>query len=108
MRIFVASYLQSMRIIARSKIIDYYTARPDARTALEDWFQKVRRAEWACFADMRQTFGSVDSVGNQHYVFNIRGNTHRLVAVVKFTIKTVYIRFIGTHAEYDATDVKNI
>lgn len=57
---------------------------------------------------MKQIFGSVDSVGNQHYVFNIRGNNHRLIVVVKFTIKLVLVRFIGTHAEYDLIDAKNI
>lgn len=97
-----------MRIISRSTLIEYYTRVPESRTALEDWFQKTRRAEWACFADMRRTFGSADSVGNQHYVFNVHGNDYRLVAVVKFTIRTVYIRFVGTHREYDKTDVKNI
>ena len=97
-----------MRIIARSRIIEYYTLHPDTRTALEDWFQKVRQAEWNCFADMKQMFNSVDSVGNQRYVFNIRGNNYRLIVVVKFTIKTVLIRFIGTHAEYDLVDPKNI
>ena len=70
--------------------------------------KKVKKAEWTCFADMKQIFGSVDSVGNQHYVFNIRGNNHRLIVVVKFTIKLVLVRFIGTHAEYDLIDAKNI
>ena len=45
-----------MRIIARSKIIEYYTEHPDAETALEDWYQKVKKAEWTCFADMKQMF----------------------------------------------------
>ena len=97
-----------MRIIARSKIIEYYTEHPDAETALEDWFHKVKQAEWTCFADMKKMFNSVDSVGNQHYVFNIKGNNYRLIVVIKFTIKTVLIRFIGTHAEYDLIDAKNI
>ena len=97
-----------MRIIARSKIIEYYTEHPDAKTALEEWFNKVKKAEWSCFSDIRQMFNSVDYVGNQHYVFNIRGNNHRLIVVIKFTIKTVLIRFIGTHAEYDMIDAKNI
>lgn len=57
---------------------------------------------------MKRTFNSVDSVGNQHYVFNIKGNSYRLVAVVKFTIKTVFIRFIGTHSEYDKIDCATI
>lgn len=97
-----------MRIIARSKIIEYYTEHPDAETALEDWFHKVKQAEWTCFADMKKMFNSVDSVGNQHYVFNIKGNNYRLIVVIKFMIKTVLIRFIGTHAEYDLIDAKNI
>ena len=97
-----------MRIIARSRIIEYYTLHLETRTALEDWFQKVRQAEWNCFADMKQMFNSVDSVGNQRHVFNIRGNNYRLIVVVKFTIKTVLIRFIGMHAEYDLVDAKNI
>ncbi len=97
-----------MRIIARSTLIEYYTLNPDSRTALEEWFQKTRQAKWTCFADVRRTFGSADSVGNQRYVFNIRGNNYRLVAVVKFTIQTVYIRFVGTHPEYDKIDVKTI
>ena len=96
-----------MRIIARSKIIDYYTDNPDAEVALEEWYHKTKRAEWTCFADMKKTFNSVDNVGNQHYVFNIRGNNYRLVVVIMFTIKTVLIRFIGTHADYDKLDVKN-
>ncbi len=97
-----------MRIISRNKIIEYYTEHPNTETALKDWYQKVKQAEWRCFADMKQTFNSADSVGNQHYVFNIKGNNYRLIAVIKFTIKTVLIRFIGTHTEYDAIDAKNI
>ncbi len=97
-----------MRIIARSKIIEYYSAHKEAEIALEEWYQKTKRAEWSCFADMKQTFNSVDSVGNQHYVFNIKGNNFRLIVVIKFTIKTVLIRFIGTHVEYENIDAKNI
>lgn len=97
-----------MRIIARSKIVEYYAIHPDTETALEDWFQKVKNTEWTCFSDIKKTFNSVDSIGNQRYIFNIRGNSHRMIVVIKFTIKTVFIRFIGTHAEYDSIDAKNI
>lgn len=97
-----------MRIISRNKIIEYYNEHPDSKTALEEWYQKVKKAEWTCFNDIKQMFNSVDSVGNQHYVFNIKGNNYRLIVVIKFTIKTVLIRFIGTHTEYDSIDAKNI
>ena len=91
-----------MRIIAKSKIVDYYTENPEAEIALEDWYHKTKLTEW------KKTFNSVDNVGNQHYVFNIKGNNYRLIVVIKFTIKTILIRFIGTHADYDKIDVKNI
>ena len=97
-----------MRVIAKSKITDYCATNKNAETALEEWYHKTKQAEWTCFADMKQTFNSVDNVGNQHYVFNMRGNNYRLIVVVKFTIKTVLIRFIGTHKEYDEIDAKTI
>lgn len=93
-----------MRIIAHRTLVLFYTKHADAETALEEWFQKISKAEWNSFADIKKTFNSVDAVGNQHFVFNIRGNDYRLVAVVKFRIKMVYIRFIGTHSEYDKID----
>ena len=65
--------VQNMRIIAKSKIVDYYTENPEAEIALEDWYHKTKLAEWNNFADMKKTFNSVDNVGNQHYVFNIKG-----------------------------------
>ena len=90
-------------------MVEYYTKEPQARSALEEWYEKTRRAEWTCFADMKQTFNSVDAVGNQHYVFNIKGNDYRLVVVVQFTPKTVYIRFVGSHRDYDRIkDIQNI
>jgi mRNA interferase HigB len=95
-----------MRIISARTIRQYYEAHPSSKTALQDWASKVREANWNSLADMKRTFNSVDYVGNQHYVFNIKGNDYRLVAVVKFTPKFVLIRFIGTHAEYDR--IKNI
>ena len=74
-----------------------------------EWYEKTEKAEWNCLADIKQTFNSVDYVGNQHYVFNIKGNDYRLVVVIKFTPQNVYIRFIGTRAEYDKIeDIKNI
>lgn len=95
-----------MRIISERTIRLYYEENPSSKSALQDWVDKVKKAQWSNFADMRKTFNSVDYVGNQHYVFNIHGNDFRLIAVVKFTVEFVLIRFIGTHAEYDK--IKNV
>lgn len=70
---------------------------------------KVTRADWNSLADIKQDFNSADYVGNNRYVFNIDGNNFRLVAIVIFLAHKVYIRFIGTHPEYDKIkDIKNI
>lgn len=90
-----------MRVIAKSTLVEYYTRNPQAKTALEDWYEKTRNAEWTCFADIKRTFNSVDSVGNKRYAFNIKGNDLRLVVLILFTPQTVYIRFVGPHADYD-------
>ena len=98
-----------MRIIAKSTLVAYYNRNPKAKASLVDWYEKTKKAKWKCFADVKKTFNSVDNVGNQHYVFNIRGNNYKLIVVIQFTPQRVYIRFIGNHEEYDQiNDIKNI
>ena len=97
-----------MRIVSHRKLVLFYIKHIAAKSALEEWYSKVKDAKWTCFADMKKTFNSVDSIGNQRYVFNIKGNNYRLVVVVKFTVQFVYVRFVGTHAEYEAIDCKTI
>ncbi|MDR1887587.1 MAG: type II toxin-antitoxin system HigB family toxin [Prevotellaceae bacterium] len=89
-----------MRIITYKRISDFSENHPDAESALNEWYAKTEKSEWNCFADMRQRFNSVDSIGNKRYIFNIKGNTYRLIALILLTPKIVYIRFIGTHLEY--------
>ena len=97
-----------MRIFTEQALREYAEEHPDSKVALQEWVTIVKKSEWACFADIKKTFNSADSVGNQHYVFNVKGNNYRLVVVVKFTVKFVYIRFIGTHKEYYKIDCANI
>lgn len=97
-----------MRVIAHRTLVEFYNKHADAKIAIEDWYSKITSSNWSCFADVKNSFNSVDSVGNQHYVFNIKGNDYRLVVVIKFRIKMVYIRFIGSHQEYDRIDCSNI
>ena len=92
-----------MRIVSHRKLKDFYTTpgREDSAVALERWYELTEAAEWHSYAEMKADFSSVDAVGNQHYVFNIRGNRYRLVVLVKFVMGYVFIRFVGTHEEYD-------
>ncbi|GHT40749.1 hypothetical protein AGMMS49965_09490 [Bacteroidia bacterium] len=89
-----------MRVITRKRIIEYSLTHPDAKNALDDWYEKTELSKWNCFADAKATFNSIDNVGGKRYVFNIKGNLYRLIALILFEPKIVYIRFIGTHAEY--------
>ena len=89
-----------MRIITYKTILQYSELHPDIKFSIDKWYIETEKSEWNCFADVKKTFGSVDSVGNKRYVFNIKGNTYRLVAMILFIPKIVYIRFIGTHKEY--------
>lgn len=69
---------------------------------------KAERATWSTLADIKKTFGSADYVGNDRYVFNIKDNDYRLVAMIFLQAGLVYIRWIGTHAEYDKIkDIQN-
>ncbi len=98
-----------MRIFTEQTLKQYIEQVPESKTALQEWVSIVKKSDWKTFADVKRTFNSVDSVGNQRYVFNIKGNQFRLVVIFKFTIQFVYIRFIGTHAEYEKIKViKNI
>ncbi len=97
-----------MRIFTQKAIKEFAEKHPDAKTALQDWVNKTQSSNWYCLADVKQTFNSVDFVSNQRYVFNIKGNHYRLVALIMFTPKFVYIRFIGTHSEYDRIDCSTI
>lgn len=98
-----------MRVISKSAIVDFCTLHADSKIASGDWYQKVKTANWNNFSDIKADFNSVDAVGNDRFVFNIRGNHYRIVSMILFIPKRVYICFIGTHAEYDKiTDIKNI
>ena len=90
-----------MRIFTEQRLKEYVEKNPDSKVALQDWVSTVKKSNWTCFADIKKTYNSVDSIGSQRYVFNIKGNSYRLVVVIKFTIQFVYIRFIGTHEEYN-------
>lgn len=101
-------YICGMRIIALNTLKNYWTKHPDTRLPLCEWYEKVIKAKWKSFKDIKRDFNSTDYIGNQRYVFNIKGNQHRLVAAIKFIPALVYIRFIGTHKEYERINVKFI
>lgn len=97
-----------MVILIKRTLQDFAKLHPLAAGPLNNWYEVAKSADWGQFADIKRAFNSVDYVGNDRYVFNIRGNTYRLVAMIFFDKRTIYIRFIGTHAEYDRIDCLTI
>src|SRR5215472_6325262 len=82
--------------------------RSDAEQPLRAWVHVVRAAEWSRPTDIKEMFRSADIVANDRVVFNVGGNKYRLVAAIHYRGKRIYIRFIGTHAEYDRVNASTI
>ena len=99
-----------MLVVSHRKLREFYEqpGNEEAKIPLERWYQTAENAEWHNFAEVRQDFSSVDFVGNQHYVFNIGGNKYRLIVVIKFVMGYMFVRFVGTHQEYDKIDASTI
>lgn len=97
-----------MRIIARSTLKLFWIKYSDAEQPLKAWFEIVKASIWEKPNDIKEVFRSADILSNNRVVFNIKGNKYRLIVSVRYDLKIVYVRFIGTHAEYDKIDAINI
>lgn len=90
-----------MRITNKELLVNFIKKHPDSNTPITKWVESVSSAEWKNHADIKKIYPSADYVGNERYVFNIKGNNYRLVVVVVFSAGSLTIRFAGTHADYD-------
>jgi mRNA interferase HigB len=98
-----------MKVISKSSINQFSLCYLDATDALVSWYVKTRQANWNNLLSIKETFNSVDYVGDDLYVFNIRGNKYRLIARIFFKpVAVVYIRHICTHAQYDNLDLDTL
>jgi mRNA interferase HigB len=97
-----------MRVVTYKRIQEFSKVHADAQNPLNLWYHTVTAKNWENGNELRNDFNTVDYVGNHRFVFNIKGNDYRLVAIISFNAKKIYIRFIGTHAEYDKIqDIQN-
>ena len=97
-----------MVIISKTVLMEFGNKHSDSAEALNKWYEVSKKAKWNSLSDIKKSFSTVDYVGNDRYVFNIKGNKYRLVAMIFFNIRTVFVRFIGTHAQYDKIDCSEI
>jgi mRNA interferase HigB len=98
-----------LRIFNRSTLVDFWKKHPNAERPLRLWFSIVERAAWTGPDDVRAVFGSADFLPGNRVVFDIKGNSYRLVAQLKYgPLFLVFIRFVGTHSEYDRIDAAKV
>lgn len=90
-----------MRVISRPILVNYWTKHTDAEQALKTWLYEAEHAIWEDFRDIKDRYSSSDPIPGNRCVFNIKGNRYRLLVKIHFNTHIVYIRFVGTHAEYD-------
>ena len=93
-----------MRIISRKTLKDFWDRHPDAQQSLQAWYDDARHAEWNSPAEIKSTYRNASFIANNRVVFNTKGNRYRLIAAIQYQHGIVYIRFIGSHKEYETID----
>ena len=97
-----------MRLIALSTLKAFWKRHPDAEQPLLSWHQQVRNADWKSPADVKAEYRSGSILSDGRVVFNIAGNKFRLVVWINYDFFTIYVRFVGTHEEYDEIDAQTV
>jgi len=97
-----------MRIIALSTLRTFWEKYPDAETPIRAWYALASRADWKTPANIKMAYRNASFTANNRVIFNIKGNDYRLVTAIRYDRKLMYIRFIGTHRQYDKIDVETI
>jgi len=96
-----------MRIIAKGTLREFWTRYPDAEEPLLAWYREIEKEDWTKPSQVKDKYRSARFVGDR-VVFNIKGNDYRLVVRINYPYRVVYVRFIGTHEEYDEIDVQEV
>ncbi len=97
-----------MRVVAVSTLRDFWQRYPDAEQPLKAWYEEATTATWTQSADIKAQYRSASVLKNRRVVFNIKGNDYRLIVAVAYKLQVVYVKFVGTHKEYDAVDAETI
>ena len=97
-----------MRIISKKSLREFYESYKDAEQSLLSWYREVEKEDWDTPAEVKEKYRSASILRDNRVVFNIKGNKYRLVVKIKYEHRVVYIRFVGTHAQYDAIDAEEV
>ena len=97
-----------MHVVKKKTLQDFWRRHPAAETPLRAWLKDAERAEWRSMHDIKAYARSADPLGDHRVVFNIGGNKYRLVVLCLMAKGRLYVRFVGTHAEYDRIDARSV
>ncbi|MFM6986901.1 MAG: type II toxin-antitoxin system HigB family toxin [Hydrogenophaga sp.] len=97
-----------MRVIAVSTLKAFWERYPDAEQPLKAWYEEATKASWMQPADIKAQYRSASVLKNRRVVFNIKGNDYRLIVAIAYRLQVVYVKFVGTHKEYDAIDAETV
>ena len=97
-----------MRIISKKPLVDYWEQNPAAKAELEAWYAEAKEADWAKPVDVKAKYGNASILQDGRAVFNICGNKYRLVVRINYDYRIIYIRFVGTHKDYDKIDAQTV
>ncbi|RQQ88701.1 type II toxin-antitoxin system HigB family toxin [Burkholderia stagnalis] len=97
-----------MRVISKKVLLAFCEKHPVARQSLLAWHEEAAKAAWMTPQDIKERYASASFVGRNRVVFNIKGNDYRLIVAVAYRIGVVYIKFVGTHGEYDKIDAETV
>lgn len=97
-----------MRVISKKALVEFWKKVPASEQQLNAWYCEAKDAEWRDPTDVKAKYGNASILKGSRVVFNICGNKYRLVVLIKYDFKTVYVRFVGTHKEYDNVDAESV
>lgn len=97
-----------MRVISRKTLREFWDRHPEAQQPLQAWFDDVKHADWKSPAEIKDANRNASFLANNRVVFNIKGNRYRLIVAVQYVHGILYIRFVGTHQDYDRIDAATI
>ena len=95
-----------MNVVARRTIVEFISRHPDGKDSIESWYADARKALWSSPEDVVKHYPKASIVGHNRVVFNICGNRFRLVCAMQYQSKIAFIKFLGTHTEYDKINVE--
>lgn len=97
-----------MRVISTAKIIAFYRKHQDAEQPLKAWLAEVKNSDWKTPQEIKAHYRNVSFLANNRIVFNIKGNDYRIIVAVAYRLGAMYIKFIGTHSEYDKINAETV